>query len=80
MRAALAELSRDDALFFCARINAIVSGFSPNRSIVARQQRVLSWLCTPAEIGGRRTLPATLSGRSRVSAIGRLIFTSRRTL
>ena len=61
MRAALAELSRDDALFFCARINAIVSGFSPNRSIVARQQRVLSWLCTPAEIGGRRTLPATLS-------------------
>ena len=80
MRGALAELSRDDALFFCARINAIVSGFSPNRSIVARQQRVLSWLCTPAEIDGSRTLPATLSGRSRVSAIGRLIFTSRRTL
>lgn len=57
MRAALAELSRDDTLFFCARINGIVSGFSPNRSIVARQQRVLIWLCTPAEIDGRRTLP-----------------------
>jgi len=57
MRGALAELSRDNASFFYARINAIVSGFSPNRSIVARQQRVLSWLCTPAEIDGSRTLP-----------------------
>lgn len=38
MRVALAELSRDDALFTCARVNAMVSGFGPNLTHHQRQE------------------------------------------
>ena len=38
MRLALAVLSPDDALFFCARINALVSGLGPNQSLTQRQR------------------------------------------
>src|SRR5450432_565784 len=38
MRAALGELSSDDALFFCARINALVSGYSPRLTSMERQR------------------------------------------
>jgi hypothetical protein len=47
MSAALAELSRDDALFFCARVNAVVSGFGPEFSRLDRQRRALTLLHVP---------------------------------
>ena len=49
LRAALQSLSRDDALFTCARINAIVSGFAPQRSQYERQRDVVSRLCTATQ-------------------------------
>jgi hypothetical protein len=51
MRSALALLSRDDALFTCARLNAIVSGFGPDRSVHQRQDQAVSMLeCAPEEL------------------------------
>lgn len=47
--AALHGLSRDDALFACARINAIVSGFAPQRTHRERQRDAVSRLCTAAQ-------------------------------
>jgi hypothetical protein len=49
MQAALAQLSRDDALFACARLNAIVSGFGPGRSVYQRQYDAIGLLCTPQQ-------------------------------
>ena len=50
MGAALALLSRDDTLFMCARINALVSGYSPRLSAAERQRRALGLLCSPSEL------------------------------
>lgn len=44
--AALEPLSRDDTLFTCARINALVSGFAPERSLHERQKAAVSMLCS----------------------------------
>ncbi len=49
MRSALSRLSRDDALFTCARLNAIVSGFGPDRSVHQRQNQAVSMLECPPE-------------------------------
>ena len=46
---ALAQLSRDDALFTCARLNAIVSGYGPERSLHQRQDQAVSLLQCPPE-------------------------------
>jgi hypothetical protein len=48
MLATLAKLSRDDALFTCARINAVVSGFAPghSRSHHERQTQAIGMLCS----------------------------------
>jgi hypothetical protein len=45
----LSTLSRDDTLFFCARVNTLVSG-PGDFDFKGRQQRALSMLCTPGEI------------------------------
>jgi hypothetical protein len=42
MRSALTELSRNDALFICARINTIVSGFDGTMSRLDRQRAALT--------------------------------------
>jgi hypothetical protein len=49
MRSALSELSRNDALFFCARINTIVSGFDGTMSRLDRQRAALTLLNLPEE-------------------------------
>lgn len=49
MLAALAELSRDDALCYCARLNAIVSGFDGTTDRVERQRKALALLQVPEE-------------------------------
>ena len=46
MQAALTPLSRDDALFTCARLNAIVSGFGLERTTHMRQSDAVGMLCT----------------------------------
>jgi len=40
----LTQLSRDDALCICAKLNAIVSGFAPGRSLYERQDEAVSFL------------------------------------
>lgn len=40
----LTQLSRDDALCICAKLNAIVSGFAPGRSLYQRQNEAVSFL------------------------------------
>jgi len=40
----LTQLSRDDALCICAKLNAIVSGFAPARSLYERQDEAVSFL------------------------------------
>jgi hypothetical protein len=51
MREGLSHLSRDDALFTCARFNAIVSGFGPNRPVHQRQDQAVSLLqCPPQQL------------------------------
>jgi len=50
MRDALAELSRDDALFFCARVNAIVSGFAGAMTRLERQRAALTLLDVPENV------------------------------
>jgi hypothetical protein len=50
MREALASLSRDDALFTCARINAVVSGFSPGRTLHQRQTQAAQMLCSADQL------------------------------
>jgi hypothetical protein len=57
MRSALSRLSRDDALFTCARLNAIVSGFGPDRSVHQRQNQAVSMLEVP-----KRGLHTKISG------------------
>jgi hypothetical protein len=59
MRAVLDGLSRDDALLFCARINALVSGYSPRLSAVERQAQALSLLCSPHELATTAAYRAT---------------------
>ena len=44
----IATLSRDDALFYCARINILVSGHSLTLRQMVRQQRALE-LIVPLE-------------------------------
>jgi hypothetical protein len=44
--AALAELSRDDALFFCGRLNAMVSGLGAHRGHQERQADAVRWICS----------------------------------
>lgn len=46
---ALSRMSRDDALFWCGRVNTIVSG-PGDFDIKGRQQRAITTLCTPLEI------------------------------
>jgi hypothetical protein len=57
MQAALAQLSRDDALFACARLNAIVSGFGPDRSVYQRQYEAIGLLCSPQQKSRSQTMP-----------------------
>jgi hypothetical protein len=42
----LGQLSRDDALFTCARINAVVSGSTRGMTLHQRQVQAVSMLCT----------------------------------
>jgi hypothetical protein len=50
MRESLAYLSRDDALFTCARINAMVCGFGPSLSNHERQKAAIGQLCSLEEM------------------------------
>src|ERR1700728_2971569 len=45
----LKGLSRDDALFTCARINAVVSGFGPEKRHSQRQTQAAGMLCSMAQ-------------------------------
>ena len=71
MRLALASLSRDDALFFCARINAIVSGFGPEASHLQRQRLAIGKLCSPAQLRRLERFAATHGGADRVTVFFR---------
>src|SRR6266478_5330176 len=44
--ATLAELSRDDALFYCGRLNTLISGFGPHRNNHERQTAAVNLVCT----------------------------------
>lgn len=66
MCAAIAQLSRDDALFTCARINAIVSGFGPQRDNRERQRHAMSMICSPTQIRALDEYAARHGGAERV--------------
>jgi len=63
----IATLSRDDTLFYCARVNIQVSGHSLVLRPMERQQRALGVLRTPDEIVGRLNLFARTYGISEFS-------------
>ena len=65
----LSELSRDDVLFVCARINTIVCGFG-DPDIKGRQERVLHWLCTDEQIDNINSL----ARRNKHSGLLRVFF------
>lgn len=71
MREALTTLSRDDALFTCARINAMVSGFGPGLSNHQRQNAVISKLCSPGEMWALSRYAIKHGGPERVMAFFR---------
>jgi hypothetical protein len=50
MRLALACLPRDEALILCACINAIVTGFAPNRSQLQRQSLAINMVAAQREV------------------------------
>lgn len=62
LRAALAELSRDDALFFCGRLNALVSGFGPQRTDAERQIDALRWIGTADQVRALERFAAPYGG------------------
>jgi hypothetical protein len=66
MRAALTPLSRDDALFTCARINAVVSGFSPGRTVHQRQTQAVKMLCSTDQLGALSLYAQRHGGPDRV--------------
>src|ERR1700678_1786612 len=71
MRAALTTLSRDDALFTCARINAMVSGFGPAISNHQRQNAAISKLCSQGEMWALSRYAIKHGGPERVMAFFR---------
>ena len=66
LMAALAPLSRDDTLFTCARINAVVSGFAPERSLHERQTAAVSMLCSREQKMALSRFAARHGGPNRV--------------
>lgn len=67
---ALADLSRDDTLVYCAKLNALITGYNPKLSPSERQGIVLRMLCTPDELG-RISAFASASGIERVTVLFR---------
>lgn len=64
MRAALAEVSRDDALFFCARMDAVVSGFGPRvfPALIVSAELLTSFRCRkwwPPSTASQPAIPRT---------------------
>src|SRR5260221_7462282 len=49
MLEALSALTRDDALFHCAKVNTIATGFDPNLSHAERQRRLAQTYCDPEQ-------------------------------
>jgi hypothetical protein len=82
MQAALAQLSRDDALFTCARLNAIVSGFGPDRSVYQRQYEAIGLLCSPQQKIALSDYAKKHGGPERVMAFfrGQLLELARRVV
>jgi hypothetical protein len=66
MHAALATLSRDDALFTCARINAMISGFGPALSNHQRQNAAIRMLCSQGEMWALNRYAVKHGGPERV--------------
>lgn len=71
MSAALKTLTRDDALFTCARINAMVSGFGPDLSNHHRQNAAISRLCSQEEMLALSRYAVKHGGPERVMAFFR---------
>lgn len=82
MQAALAQLSRDDALFVCARLNAIVSGFGPDRSVYQRQYEAIGLLCSAQQKFALSDYTNRHGGPERVMAFfrGQLLELARRVV
>ena len=82
MQEALAQLSRDDALFVCARLNAIVSGFGPDRSLYQRQYDAIGLLCSAQQKFALSDYANKHGGPERVMAFfrGQLLELARRVV
>lgn len=61
----LGSLSRDDTLFWCARVNTIVTGHG-TPDVKARQQKVLNLLLTSEEINKINVFSQGYGGAKRV--------------
>lgn len=71
IRLALTQLSRDDALFFCARINAIVTGFGAEENHLQRQRQAIQMLCSPAQLRRLNKFAARYGGPDNVKVFFR---------
>ena len=58
MLTALSSLTRDDALFHCAKVNTIATGFDPNLSHADRQRRLAQSYCDPDQVAAINGWPA----------------------
>jgi len=70
LTALLRDLSRTDTLFWCARLNLIVSGHGPDDH-KTRQQRALTRVCTPARIEAVNRFAARHGGADAVKVFFR---------
>ena len=67
MKAILATLTRDDALFHCARVNAIATGFDAMVSSIQRQRRLVAMYCNQDQIAAINAFAKAHGGVSRIA-------------
>jgi hypothetical protein len=67
MKAILAMLTRDDALFHCARVNTIATGFDAMVSPIERQRRLVAMYCNQDQIAAINAFAKAHGGVSRIA-------------
>ena len=68
---ALSSLTRDDALFNCARVNTIATGFDVMVSPIERQRRLVNTYCDPEQIAAINAFAQKHGGISNVAVFFR---------
>ena len=69
MKAILATLTRADALFHCARVNTIATGFDARVSSIERQRRLVAMYCNQDQIAAINAFAKAHGGVSRIAVL-----------